>query len=155
MKTCPYCQHQFEGDPRYCPNCGRVNYDDVTRNMLWVRQRIESGTATQDDLAFIRAVQKDVESAKPMDFRAPFEKFLDWWGWWIVIIVTGGLAIWGNLNEFLTLFLFGFSLSIAGLISTRKSLRGRAEVYSIFFLIGGVLIMGYAIFTGLASALGF
>lgn len=155
MASCSYCKYDIEGEPKYCPNCGKVNYDAVMINMLDIRERINSGKATQEDYDFVNTVKRDTERVKPIDYRTPFEQFLDWWGWWVILPFTVWVSVNGYLSEFWTGLLFSLAILIFGLIIFRKGARRRGELVAIFFVIGGIVGIGYSIWLGMKSLFGF
>ena len=138
MKKCPDCAHEFEGSPRFCNNCGRVNSVDKVLNVAEVRSSIKSGSATKEDYDFLESIQKEINGYvyRPPDRRTTIGKFLGWPTAFISFFM-----IFRGIKFDIT-FIVGLGLTLLGAAWYTFGPRRTSEFYLlIFYILGLTLIL--------------
>jgi hypothetical protein len=151
---CSYCNYIYQARPKYCPNCGRINIDDIQWNVLRINERKKTEQLTQEDLRYIADVNNLFADANrqfaKIDMRTPFERWTRRIGWILgaIGVVILGVSFYntGQPNTFgIALLMFaGGLLGLITMINGQIRYGPRAAC-----MIPVLLIVGFALILSL------
>lgn len=148
---CPYCGYRDEARPKFCPNCGRLNKDDIAWNTHQVNESMKRGQATKEDLRYMAEVKQyfghAAQQFSKIDMRTPLEIWATRIGW-ITGVIGAGILAYSLLGKGeasplgIALGLFGIGLlGVIAMLNGKARFGIRASCLIPFFLVGGLIIL--------------
>lgn len=130
MEQCSYCDQEINDGVYFCPHCGRHNTNDIFVRMSRINERMATGTATNSDYEYVKAVQEEVRNYKPPDFRTPFEKMLNKIGWVVFVALIGYLlwVLWGEGGIELVMMMVFWAISAFAVIKIYHLVLGQLGI---------------------------